>query len=290
MKLIKTHFWILIFTPWILIASLFVAPFISNLLGVEGMYHQNVLLPTFFLPLCVAYPLIKRDVSVKPYPLKPLSGHSLIWTLIMTLSFLSIFILLNLVSDIPMRALQSFAGYPLWLPVVSLGIFGILEVFFYQGVLYSDYRSRHISIWHTAIITGIFATLVHMHPPQFMVVMLIQKVLWVFIIYWTKSLWSPILMNILIFPVMTAFFFEIVTTENQALFQIIFGVLSLISIVMIPLGLKNMKTRYERLNKNEIENASQKSSTSPFNWLFWVLTVFWVGLYIYQYLVLTIRP
>jgi len=187
-----------------------------------------------------------------------------------------------------MRALQSFPGYPIWLPIVAVGIMGTLEVLFYQGVLYNEYRSRNISIWHTAIIIAVFATLLHMHPPQFMLVLAIQRLVSTFMIHWTKSIWPAILMNALVATGIIVFIFGFLSVENQTMLRFIFGALSLIAIVAIFFGLKRMKERHEKLYASDSIKISQKSSVLPFNWVFLVLAAAWIALYIFQFLTLTI--
>ena len=285
MKSIKTHLWMFIFTLWALVGSGIVAPLLGILFGIEGMYYQLVLVPALFLPLCLIYPFIKRGLPVQPYDLKPLSSYDFIWTMIITILFWIIFSFLNLLPGLPMRPLQSFAGYPMWLPIVAAGIVGgTFETLFYHGLLYSDYRNQGITIWHVAIIVGIFATLIHVHPIQFMLILLTQRIIAVFMMYWMQSIWPAILMNVFVNVGIISFYFGIVTAENQAVLRLIFGTLSLAAIVTIFFGLKKMKIRYELLLPNKLTELSQKSFRQTFNWFFWILAVYWILLYIVFFL------
>jgi len=164
-----------------------------------------------------------------------------------------------------------------------------LEVLFYQGVLYSDYRSRNTSIWHTAIIIGIFATLLHMHPPQFMILLAMQRVISTFMIHWTKSIWPAILMNTLFFTGIIVVIFGFTSAENQTTLLIVFGALSLIAAASTLFGLKQMKANDKTSYTNDDTEVPQKPPVSPFNWVFWVLAAAWMALYIFQFLTLTIR-
>jgi hypothetical protein len=244
------------------------------------MYYQLLLVPLMFLPLCILYPIVKRNLPIKSYSLKPLSKYNFIWVVVIALSFLNIFAFLNLAPGLPMRVLQSFVGYPMWLPIVAAGIVGsLLETLFFQGALYSDYRNRNISIWHTAIMVSIFATLVHVHPIQFMLVMAVQRVIGVFMMHWTKSLWSAILMNIFILTGIIVFYFGVVSIENQTIFRFVFGVLSLISSPVILWGLKMLKEEHARSYPSDVKEIYEKSFLESFNWLFWILAAFWVFMY-----------
>ena len=271
-KAIRMHLWMLILGLW-LVAGQFIAMAIQSLLGIEGMYGGMIFMVVVFLPLCMIYPLVHKDTSVKPYPLKRLSTRDFGGTLVISVAIGMIAMFGYLLAGGSTQALEALSNYPMWAVILFPGILiATLDELFFRGVLYSDYRSRGVSIWQTAIVISVLSALVHQNSPLILVLMVFTRIIWVFMRYWTKSIWPPILSHVIINIGLNISLPRFLTYEDQTLLIIIFGIFSLVAVAVSYLSLKNMKARHDEYASPEaVIEAPQKSMGQVFNLVFWAL-------------------
>jgi len=271
MTSIKLHFWTLIFALWAIIVSL-INPLLRDLLGMEGIYSQVMMILLTFVPLCTLYPLVHKNLPVKPYSFKPLSVHDLIWTIVLSVATWVFITFLYLLPWVSSELINSLPSYPIWQSILVSGILiAVFDELFFRGVSYSYYISNGVTVRHTAIITSVVSMVIHNgNPPLILFAMLIWRVIWIYMIHWTKSIFPAIIMHVTINTGAIVFFNQIISDENQEMIFIVMGILSLLALVIIYFGLKSMKARHDKNYLNDQLVFPQKSFSQAFNWLFWV--------------------
>ena len=273
MKHIRLHLWMLIFGLWVLLYGMVIAQPLAMALGITSAIDRSTLNTIFnFLPLIIAYPLIYKKPVAVVYPLKISSAHNVIWGIVIGVATVIVAVFSYMLPWVSTAMVERFMEYPLWLVILSAGLLtGVLDGLFFRGLLVSDYKHNGVSILHIAIIVAIFSTLIYGNPITVLVAMAIMRIVWTFMTLWTKSVLPAILGHIMANVGAVTILPIFINSNNQEAIRVVFGILSIIAVVVICFGLKSMKARYEKLYSAEAVAVETKPFKQVFNWLFWVL-------------------
>ena len=144
------------------------------------------------------------------------------------------------------------------------------EELWFRGPVYAEYQKRGVSIWKVALISGLLFGVVHGGITQISSTAVLG-VMWAFMLYYTRSIWAPILghivynvFNIILNPTFYVrdyrTFWDIVQT-----YTLVIGIAAL---VMIPVAVVCMR---KIILNNSREKESAASETKLFKLCYWAL-------------------
>jgi len=159
----------------------------------------------------------------------------------------------------------------IWIPLVAFGLLiATFEELWYRGPVYAEYKRRGVSIWKIALMSGILFGVIHTGVFQ-ITYTAILGILWAFMLYYTRSIWAPILahvvfnvLNILLNP-----FFYLsdysVFWDNHQTYTLIYGIAAL---VMIPVAIWCIR---KLIVNNPVEKKAAAKETKLFTLGYWAL-------------------
>ena len=276
MKHIRLHLWMLIFVLWLVLYSLFIGQPLAAALGITSAIDRSTLNTIMlFLPLLIAYPLIHKNPGIKVYPLKISSAHNIIWSIVIGAATVVVAAFVYMLPWVSTAMVEGFMVYPLWILILSAGLLtGVLDGLFFRGVLVGDYKHNGVSVLHIAVIVSIFSTFIYSNPIIVLIVMMIMRIAWTFMTLWTKSVFPAILGHVMANIGVVIILSIFINSNNQGTIRLLFGILTVIAVVVTGFGLKSMKARYEKLYSSEVSLVETKPLKQVYNWLFWVIIAF----------------
>ena len=202
-----------------------------------------------FIPF-LFYLLFTRQKFKNVLLLRPLNAKNtlivlLISIIIIPLVHLATFLLSLVFQPMVFDAMRAMAAAPLWASLLVIGVFpSLFEEFFIRGAIYKEYES--VSIRKRAIITGLFFGIMHFNFHQSFYAFLFG-ILYAYLLYYTRSIFAPMLMHFVnnslaVLMFRSAGFVEgyFALWENQAMFLLIIGGLSLVMLPLLVIFLKEL--------------------------------------------------
>ena len=129
--------------------------------------------------------------------------------------------------------------YTIWLGILMAGlVIATTEELLFRGAIYHEYREQGVSIWKTALITGVLFGLVHVEIVQvsYTTVMGIGMT---FMLYYTRSIWAPVLYHVLVNSLahlLDPTYFVESYTDLRDMLPTYLIVMSVAALVLLPFG------------------------------------------------------
>ena len=157
-----------------------------------------------------------------------------------------------------------------WQMLIVAALFAALfEEFVFRGFLYGEYRSQRVSIWKTALATGLFFGLVH--SGIFVFTTGIFGVFWAFMLFYTRSVWAPVLSHILYNGLGTALdpaFYVGGETDTYTVMVRLTIIMAIMAVISIPVTVICIKKFFK---ENPIEKESLPKESNIFAVTYWIL-------------------
>ena len=185
--------------------------FISIVLGlIPGSVMANI--PTwarilggqilvFGIPSTI-YLIVKRRQIKDILPLRPLGWRNVLMVIVLTLSLIPLLGLVNLVSQLVFPNVIAEAVEDvmqeggLWMSLLVFAFVApVFEEVAFRGIGFAGFR--HVKIGTAALINGLVFGFLHMNMNQFIYAFL-GGVVFCYLMYYTKSIWAPILSHFII--------------------------------------------------------------------------------------------
>ena len=185
----------------------------------------------------------------------------------------------------------------LWaLLLVGAFLPSISEEIWFRGILFNHYN-RYITIGKVAMVTGLFFGLMH-GIPQFLYTF-IAGVIWVYALYYTRSIWVPVISHFVANALLHTMGFLMETTNGSTYgyyyaqdsidygtnnpfvyYLVFFGVLGIISVLIIFLCMRVFKKHHSLTQPSTETNINTNKTTAEkskvFTWEFAVVAVVWI--------------
>ena len=225
-----------------------------------------------FVPPILVYLLFCKNRPMAVLSMTPLPLKTVLYIVVITASVRVIEFLLEFgipfvfgIAPGPMPQMGSVWTHLL----VAVVIASLYEELLFRGVLYSEYRRRGVSIAKIALVSGLFFGLVHSGIVS-IAASAILGVLWVYLLYYTRSIWAPILSHAIyngLWQIHPAFRIE-TQAEYEAFLPRFVLILSIAAVIVIPAMVVCAK-RFWAENRREMETPAKESKA--FVWSYWAL-------------------
>ena len=151
---------------------------------------------------CTVYLIAKRRQIKDILPLRPLGWRNILMIIVLTFSLMPLLGLANIVSQLvfPNVIAEAVEGVMLegglWLSLLVFAFVApVFEEVAFRGIGFAGFR--HVKIGTAAIINGLVFGFLHMNMNQFTYAFL-GGVVFCYMMYYTKSIWAPILSHFII--------------------------------------------------------------------------------------------
>ena len=159
----------------------------------------------------------------------------------------------------------------MWIAIVAFGLLtATFEELWFRGPLSSVYRKQGVSRWKTALISGVAFGIVHAGVVQISYTAL-WGVLWAFMLYYTRSIWAPILAHVLsniLFNVFNPMYYLSSYADYWNILPTYVLIVGLAALVMVPIALICWK---KLIANNPREKEMAAKETMPFTIGYWGL-------------------
>jgi len=198
----------------------------------------------------------------------------------------------------------NIAAVPLWHRMIfHLAVPSVGEELWFRGAFHNAYRRQGLSVGKVALITGLFFGI--MHGFSSIPGMILICFVWTYLLYYTRSIWIPILAHTFHNAIVLAVSFAFDGAANayppygysQAPVSEIgviafWGIIGLFMIPIVILCFKRLKKNHfvevwERTDADiigEVDTSTAKGKV--FTWAFWVTIVIMAGYMLLDYFVI----
>ena len=228
------------------------------------------------IPL-VLYLLLTRQHPKTVLPAVPLGRKNVIYIAVITFAIILIVLFVNhghfntIFNGVEPEPLELPGLRAIWIPLITFGVTtAAMEEVWYRGPLYMEYQKRGVSIFKTALITGVLFGIVHAGVFQVSYTAL-WGILMAYMFYYTRSFLAPLLSHvignsfaILLDPMFLLNDYNVFWNIKQT-YVLILGILALL---MIPVAIVCMRKLIVN-NPREKEAATKESML--FTLCFWAL-------------------
>ena len=164
----------------------------------------------------------------------------------------------------------------IWVPLITFGVItAATEELWYRGPLYAEYRRHGVSVFKTALISGVLFGIIHAGLFQIAYTAFFG-ILWVYMFYYTRSFLAPLLSHIivnslgfLLDPMFLLNDYNIFWDIKQT-YVLIIGVFAL---MMTPIAVLCMK---RLITDNPVEETDKVSESMQFTFIYWALIIIMV--------------
>ena len=278
-------------TLWFFGASLIMG-LIMILFGLEDQILLSLALSQIvglFIPF-VFYLIITKQRQRQVLKWRSLGVRNTILTLVITLAAFPIVNLISHLSSfvfVPAIDLITvdITAYPFWISLIIVAAFpALFEEFMFRGALYHEYEG--VSIHKAAIVTGLFFGIIHLNFHQ-SIYAGAMGILMAYLLYFTRSIWAPILMHFFHNGLATALAYIPMAEpveENPLTTLLVFGGLSLVMVPVLIVCFKKLKPPVSEEVAPSVETSEEPQPEEPqkvFTWGFWAtigLFIFFAGL------------
>lgn len=154
----------------------------------------------FFIPF-VAYKIITKQKFTEILLLKPISIKNVILIICISIIIQPSIMLVSAVTSIfsdnnIVIIMQQLTDFPIVLGILAIGVTpAIFEELVFRGVIYNEYKK--VNIRKAALVNGLLFGIMHMNLQQFFYATILG-VLLTYLIYYTGSIFAPILFHFVI--------------------------------------------------------------------------------------------
>ena len=160
----------------------------------------------------------------------------------------------------------------LWQMLIIAALFaGIFEEFVFRGFLYGEYRSQRVSVWKTALATGLFFGLIH--SGIFVFTTGIFGVFWAFMLFYTRSIWAPVLSHVLyngIGTLLDPAYYVGGETDTDTVMIRLTVLMAIMAAVSIPSAIIYIKKFFK---ENRRDKEVMPKGSKAFTITYWILIV-----------------
>jgi len=279
----KTHITLFVFMLYYFLVVPFALYPLFNAVGLTSSTIGAVVISGFYnlLPLLV-YLLISRQRPKAILPPISLGMKNAIYIVLATIAANFIVLFVNfghfntLFNGVTPEPIDMPGIGSIWMPLIAFGFLtATFEELWYRGPIYSEYKKHGVSIWKIVLISGILFGVIHSGAFQISYTAVLG-VLWAFMLYYTRSIWAPILahvvfnsLNILLNPIFYLNDYNVFWNNLQT-YTLIFGIAAL---VMIPIAIVCVR---KLITNNPVEKETPTGETKLFTVGYWVLLVLMV--------------
>ena len=201
--------------------------------------------------------------------------------MVQIISRLSAFIFFPVINEI----MLNLSAYPIWLSLLVIAVFpALFEEFFCRGALYVEFEK--LPLKKLALITGLFFGIMHLNFHQAIYTGVVG-VLYAYILYYTRSIWGPILMHFVnngLFVLLSQSDainnWQDELWESPLHFLLIWGGIALVLLPVFVICFKKIKAGFaapeeatgaEEPKQGEEELKQGEEKPKVFTWAFWVV-------------------
>ena len=163
-------------------------------------------------------------------------------------------------------------GSPLWQALIVSVLFAVLyEEFIFRGFLYSEYQNQRVSIWKTALATGLFFGLIHSGIAVFTTAAF--GIIWAYMLYRTRSIWAPVLSHAVynaLGTLLNPMYYTGSQADYEALMSAFLIAVAIAAVILVPLAVICAKRFFA---ENPREKDVLPVESKAFTWTYWALII-----------------
>ena len=246
--------------------------------GVLNAFFRDFGVPIL---LYLLYALItKRDIRFS-FSLSRLSWTNILYIAVMTLAIRVIFNLLE--SGVPFLfgsgsvPTQTFHFMDIGQSLIHNAILAtFFEEAVFRGFLWGEYRRHGVGYWKIALVTGLFFGIIHLGTFTMMHTAFAGVFFYASLIYFTRSIWAPVLHHVLInglYTLISPTFYIDNQVDFDAFMPTYLIMLTVAAFVLIPLAIFCGKKFYLENRHNMQVRESLPRQSRVFHISYWMLIV-----------------
>jgi len=193
---------LLFFAIYMVVARVIILPFLLTGMNITSNAVASMILQVLTMGIpTLAYFVVTKKSPWAVLPIKPLDFKTAVRVIIIAIATVSVVFFIwhvpHLFTNVqPSDNISRLDS--MWMHLIAAVLFaGILEEVWFRGVVYHEYRSERVSIRRTAIASGLIFGLMHFDVVQ-SVYATVLGVLMAYLIYYTRSIWAPILWHVVV--------------------------------------------------------------------------------------------
>ena len=249
---------------------------LSGWAGVLNAFFRDLGIPIITYLLFAFFS--KRKV-ITVFSISRLSWANVLYITIMTLTVRVVFNLVE--SGIPFLfnggnvPMQTFRFMDIGQSLIHNALLATLfEEFVFRGFLWGEYQRQNVVYWKTALITGLFFGVIHLGTFNITHTTLSGILFYAPLIYFTRSIWAPILHHALmngLYTLISPTFYINNQADFDAFMPMYLIMLSIAAIILIPFALLCGKKFHSKNRHNIQPKEGIPKESRSFTISYWVV-------------------